>query len=167
MKNIIICDMKLQDCAEASEMVCTSFQWAAEKERFSAEEIDRYIQGRGSQEALRTQLGEHRCWVASMAERIIGLIVAKGNEITKLYVDPSVRGWGVGKKLFQEAERFVVQNEQDELTAWALFDSAIPFYEAMGMFKAGRKFDILGKSGGRNTMLMKKSLNECTVAELE
>ena len=158
MKNIIIRDMKLDDCPEVGRMVCASFRWAAEQEGFSAEEIDQYVQRRGSQEAIRTQLSEHRCWVASIAGRIVGLISTKGNEITRLYVDPSVLGNGVGKRLFEKAERFVAQDGHDELIAWAVFDSAIPFYEAMGMFKAGRKFDVLDKSEDRNTMLIKKSL---------
>ncbi len=67
--------------------------------------------------------------------------------------------------LFELAERIVTQSGHEELTAWAAFDSVIPFYKAMGMSAAGRKFDLLGQPRGKNTMFMRKSLVKKQKAE--
>ena len=58
--------------------------------------------------------------------------------------------------LLTEAERVIASAGHDEMAAWAAFDSAIGFYEAMGMRAAGRKWDILGVVRGGNPMLMTK-----------
>ena len=87
------------------------------------------------------------------------MLALDGNEISKLYVDPSVHRQGIGKQLFDLGERVVAEDGHDELTAGAVFDSAIPFYEAMGMVSVGRKFDVLRVSVGVNAMLMRKSLS--------
>lgn len=100
-----------------------------------------------------------------MDGRICGTVAVDENEITKIYVDPTAHHHNVGRTLFELAQKAVTKAGHAELTAWAAFDSVIPFYERMGMSTAGRKFDILGKTQGRNTMLMKKPVGMKAAAE--
>ncbi len=158
MQEIELRAMTRQDCPEMSRVICASFAWAGKREGLSSEDMDSYVQKRGSESAIRDQCNDYRFWVAIMGGRICGMVAVEENEITKLYIDPAIQRHSVGRMLFELAERIVAQGGHADLTAWAAFDSAIPFYEKMGMSAAGRKFDILGKNQGTNTMLMKKSL---------
>lgn len=153
------------DIPEVSRVVCASFSWAGEREGRSLEEIDSYVCSRGSEDGIRAQCDDYSFWVATIDGRICGTIAIQGAEITKLYVDPVVHGRKVGRKLFELAERIVVKEGYSALTAWAAFDSAIPFYEAMGMSVMGRKFDILGRSQGGNAVLMKKQLGQDSITD--
>ena len=91
MQDIAVRAMELADCEAVSRVVCDSFQWAANHESFLAEEIEIYSAGRGSPQAIREQFRTYRCWVACESNRIVGMAAVKGNEITKLYVEPSPR----------------------------------------------------------------------------
>ena len=88
----------------------------------------------------------------------MGVVITHENCIAKLYVDPAMVRQGIGRRLYQEAERSMAGDGHDEVVLWAVFDEAIPFYEAMGMCQAGRKFDVFERTAGRNAMLMKKFL---------
>ena len=88
----------------------------------------------------------------------MGVIMTHENRVAKLYTEPSITRNGVGSRLFQTAEKSFVTDGHHEVALWAVFDSAILFYKAMGMREAGRKFDLLGEREGRNVMLMKKDL---------
>jgi GNAT superfamily N-acetyltransferase len=148
----------MKDCSEVSRVVCASFTWAGKHERLSTEELDSYIHDRGSEAAIGDQFNDYSFWVATIGGRICGTVAIEENDIAKLYVDPAILRNRIGKTLFELAERIVAQSGHEELTAWAAFDAAIPFYRAMRMSAAGRKFDILGQRRGKNTMLMRKSL---------
>lgn len=160
MCEIAIRKMTPADIPEVSRVVCASFTRAAEMEGRSTDEIDSYIAERGSEGAIREQFEEYDFRLATVDGRIRGVIALQGDEITKLYVDPDYHGRKIGRTLCEWAEKFVGQKGYPALTAWAAFDSAIPFYKAMGMSAVGRKFDILGRPGGRNAMLMKKHLTD-------
>jgi 2-polyprenyl-3-methyl-5-hydroxy-6-metoxy-1,4-benzoquinol methylase/GNAT superfamily N-acetyltransferase len=164
MCEIALRKMALSDIPEVSRVICASFSWAARREGRSANEIDFYVSSRGSEGAIHNQSEEYLFWVATIGGQIGGVIAIQGDEITKLYVDPVVQGQKIGRMLFEWAERYVGQEGVVALTAWAAFDSAIPFYETMGMSAVGRKFDILGKSQGGNAMLMKKRLDQVSIS---
>ena len=157
MKPVHVRQMELSDCEEASVLVCRSYEWAGRREGISDTEIDRYVHGRGSPETIRGDLVPGRSWVAIQADRIVGVIMTHDNQIGKLYVEPSSVGRGIGKRLFREAEETIARNGHDDLELWAVFDSAIPFYRAMGLQCEGRKFDLPKVAHtGRNTTLMTK-----------
>ena len=151
-------DMKEQDCAEVSRVVCASFRQAVEREDGSEDAIRRYIASRGCEDAIRQQFREYRCLVACSRQTIVGMIGVLGNKITKLYVDPPFQHQGIGAMLFEAAQQVVAAAGYEEMVAWVAFDAAIPFYEAMGMCAVGRKFDLLGPVGGGNALLTKKRL---------
>lgn len=159
MLDIEIRAMTESDCAAVSAVVCESFRHAAEREGVDEAAIRRYVAERGCEAAIRRQFREYDCFVACAGQQIVGMVAVKGNEVTKLYVDPQCHGQGGGGMLLAAAERVIASAGHDEMVAWAAFNSAIGFYEAMGMCAAGRKWDILGMAHGGNPMLMKKTLS--------
>ena len=126
MSSITVRQMELSDYREVSVLVCATYEWAGRREDLSAEEIQRYALGRGTPETIRSNFISRRCWVATQSERMVGVIMTQENRIEKLYIDASSIGRGIGRRLFRKAEQAISQDGCEELTLWAVFDSAIP-----------------------------------------
>lgn len=160
MGDVSIRDMREEDCAAVSDMVCASFREAAIHNGFAEDEIKAYFVNRGAEQAIRDQFREYRCWVACSAGTIIAMVAVKGNEITKLYVAPNHSRRGIGARLFRAAEKVIADSGHSELVVCAHFDSTIAFYEAMGMSTVGRRSTVLGRVPGRDPMILRKVLTK-------
>jgi len=86
------------------------------------------------------------------------LLTSELRVITKLYVDPRCHRQGIGSRLFKAAEQRIREAHFSELFLGTIADSAVPFYEKMGLSITGYK---RGRSG-RRAVLMKKPLKERT-----
>ena len=82
-----------------------------------------------------------RCWVAERDGEIVGSVFAVRDperdgvaKLRLLYVEPSVRGLGIGTRLVQEVTRFARQAGYHTLTLWtnSVLVSARRIYEAEG-----------------------------------
>lgn len=158
MGNYTVRDMNEQDCAEVNRVVCASFRRAAERDGITYDEIGRYVSERGSEVAIHEQFQEQHFLIACAGQSVVGVVGVKGNEVTKVYVDPRLHRQGIGTLLFRAAEQVIRRAGHKEMMAGVAFDAAIPFYEAMGMSAVGRNPDILGPAEGGNPLLMKKLL---------
>ena len=150
--------MRQQDCSQVSCVVCSSFTWGARNEGFTSERIQDYISERGSENVIRNQFHEYQCLVACLGGHVVGMVAVEGNEITKLYVDPRFLRQKIGTKLFKATEEISARAGHEELMLGTVFDASIPFYEAMGMSKLGRKSVACGPIKGADTMLLNKRL---------
>jgi DNA-binding MarR family transcriptional regulator/predicted GNAT family acetyltransferase len=81
---------------------------------------------------------EH-CWIAEKDGEVVGSVFAVKKDATVaqlrlLYVDPRVRGLGIGKRLVDECIRFSRQKKYRTLTLWtnSVLKSARRIYEASG-----------------------------------
>jgi len=89
-------------------------------------------------------------------KKLIGTIAIKnkGNKIAELkrmYVDKKFRGKGLGRKLFDKAIKFSVQNKFEKviLDTWNKFDTAKKIYKKNG-------FKVIGREGEQ--IFMEKGL---------
>jgi len=93
-------------------------------------------------------------------DEVDGKIIASGaldgNEIKKLYVDPDMKGKGIGSGMIVFLESEARKNGIDEVRLTA-FPFAVPFYEKHG-YAASGNIDTQMDSGIMSTVLMKKKI---------
>jgi ribosomal protein S18 acetylase RimI-like enzyme len=129
---VAIRPMTEADHAEVSELLCACFRWLAEREGFTAQQLE-FLLGRGSERTVREESKTRPHLVACEGQSIVGLVVVHGNEIARLYVHPRSHRRGVGRALFETAEGLIRSAGHAEARVGALVEGAAAFYKAMGM----------------------------------
>jgi len=125
------------DVGEVSDLLRACFDWLADREGFTPAQRA-FLTGQRSDE--RTIRQEARCrahLVARAAGVILGMAVVDGNELARLYVHPRFHRRGVGRALFEAAESMIRQAGHHEMAVGALVESAVRFYDSMGMAVVG------------------------------
>lgn len=156
-QTVEIREMRDEDLAQVSQIVCAGYRWLAEQEGFTPKELDRLITKRGSEQAIRSQSLEYRFLVATKADLVVGVVAIKKSEVTKLYVDSEFHRQGIGTALFRAAEEIIAQDGHKELFLGA-FPSSVPFYEAIGLRVSSTQVKHCGLLAGRQCAIMKKAL---------
>lgn len=150
--------MRESDVHGVSRMQCHSFAWGAEREGFTARQIDDYCHLRGSETSIREQLQQDTCIVACLNDNIVGVIGINGRLVTKLYVSPEHLDRGIGSRLFRAAEEEIADQGHGELEVVTVFPSTVPFYERMGLQVADQVPLQRGPMSGRDSIRLRKSL---------
>jgi GNAT superfamily N-acetyltransferase len=132
----------------------------AEREGLSADQEQFLVSERGSIGCLERESQHQDYLVARDRERILGVVAISGDLIAKLYVDPEYHGQGVGRALYDSAERLILASDHDRVRLGA-FPTAVPFYQRMGLSPVGEK-PATGPLTGRTVVLMEKHLGEAT-----
>jgi ribosomal protein S18 acetylase RimI-like enzyme len=125
--------MKEDDIENVSGLLCSCYRWLADIEKYDQTELNFLLTKRGSIESIRRESAIEKYYVATADEVIVGMVSIRDNNITKLYVHPEHHGKGIGKELFATAKNEITKSGFRELNAVAIGESAVPFYENMGM----------------------------------
>ena len=152
--------MKGSDMTLVSDLLSASYVWLGEREGLSAEQTDFLVSKRGSLECVRRESEAQLYLVAREGGHIVGLVAVSGDEVTKLYVTPDRMGKGIGRALFEAAERTIRATGHTYVRLGA-FPSAVPFYRRMGLDVVGRK-QPAGTLAPLAVTLMAKRLEEKT-----
>jgi len=156
-KTVQIQEMTEDDHHRVSEILCSCYGWLAEREGFTGEQLQFLLSERGSVETVRQESKSQTYLVAFNDRTLVGVVAVKGNEITRLYVEPEYHHQGIGRMLLEEAENVIRRIGLEEVTFGAR-ETAVPFYEAMGMTVVGHKAHRAQVFARREVVLMKKSL---------
>jgi ribosomal protein S18 acetylase RimI-like enzyme len=125
--------MKEEDIENVSRLLCSCYRWLADIEKYDQTELNFLLTKRGSIETVRKESAVEKYYVATADHVIVGMVSVRDNNITKLYVHPNHHGKGIGKELFLTAKDEISNAGYKGLNAVAIGESAVPFYENMGM----------------------------------
>jgi len=159
MSDIIIREMCDSDLVRVSLIVCNCYRLLAKREGLTQEQLVHLQSARGSEEVIQSQRQQQLFLVAVGDNTLMGVASIENNELSKLYVDPEFHGRGIGKRLFREAQQFILGNGYSEMFLGA-FSSAVPFYERLGMTVSHWKNLNRGPLTGRKQAVMTISLCE-------
>jgi ribosomal protein S18 acetylase RimI-like enzyme len=156
---IIIDKMNENDIPRVTELLNACYSWLSEIENFPPEFTRFLISRRGSIETIRRESAFQTYLVARVNYKISGMVAIEDNKITKLYVLPERHRQGIGRKLFEVAEKIITGKGFRKLSLVAVGKSPIPFYRAMGMHIIEVKRSKIPAYMGRTTALMEKALS--------
>ena len=120
---------KKEDAKEISELVKQSIL-ATHTEIYPQDEIDHKL-SIYSEENVKEYIEKGEYFVAEEDGKIIGCVLAKGNDMRSLYIDPKYMRKGLGTQLAQIAEDCIRNNGNDFVDIWASLVS-VDFYKKRG-----------------------------------
>jgi len=147
-----------RDIAEVCSLLGACFGWLAEQEGFTDREREFLTGERSSEQTVREESRRLPHWVARRDGVIAGVVAVRENRITRLYVHPQFHRQGVGRVLYEQAERAIREAGFTEVTVGALVESAAAFYRSMGMIETGRTVYEPEIFVGRSVSLLTKPL---------
>lgn len=147
------------DFGRLKELMSAALRTLGSQEGWTDGEIAHMIADHTSEEGMR-QLSEKQEWlVACQDAEVVGLVTIWRNEIARLYVDPRWHRRGIGRTLFNAAERAVTDSGFSEIRT-CCFPASASFYKAMGMSVQGRQPCHAECFAGRELLVMSKELSE-------
>jgi len=154
---IIIRKMQTVEIPRVSEILCESYRWLAQKEGYTPAQCDWLVTNRGSIQTVTIESQKELYLVAIQETIICGMTAIRENRITKFYIDPLFHRQGIGAILFKEAENQILLSGYCELVLGAT-DTAIPFYQKMGLVQISREPYQNDIFPGRQVAIMSKKL---------
>ena len=153
---VLIRKMGEEDIGQVSEVMCSCYRWLGRVNGYMEGQIDYLLSERGSVATIRSESQGQKYLVACLNDVIVGVAVLKGNEVAKLYVDPEFHGQGIGRALFESAEQVIIEGGFEDVIVGVHGQSAIGFYEKMGMSVFETKVVIEGVFSGCEVPVMRK-----------
>ena len=153
-------EMIVEDIVRASEVMCACYRWLGERNGYTDAQVDYLLSERGSVETIRNESQEQKYLVALVNDVIVGVTAVKGNEVAKLYVDPEYHGHGIGRALFESAERVIIEGGLEDMITGVIGGVAVGFYEKMGMCVFETKVVEEGVFSGYEVPLMRTCLQD-------
>ncbi|MCI0512528.1 GNAT family N-acetyltransferase [candidate division KSB1 bacterium] len=154
---LIIRKMQTHEIPRVSEILCNSYRWLAQKEGYTQAQLQWLLSNRGSPQTVAVESQKELYLVAIQETVICGMAAIRQNRITKFYVDPRFHRHGIGAVLFQAAEDQIYQHNHQTLILGAT-DTAIPFYQKMGLEQIDREPYQNHIFPGRMVAIMRKKL---------
>ena len=148
-----------KDAETVSRIVCLCYEGFGQTDGFPGDVITELKKRRGSVECIRELITNEHVFVAADGSQIKGMVSIKDNEITKLFVDPHYHRQGIGKQLFTCAESFVREHGYRDMFLGAAVQTAVSFYERMGMTVTKRCKIDCGPCIGMTSIILGKTFD--------
>lgn len=130
--------MTREDVPAASRLMTACYEFLAERQGFSEEQLRRLLAERCSEAWTRETFEAYPQYVAHVGDSIVGVVGIEGSDVAELWVDPTRHRQGIGTMLFRKAEQLIADTGHTTLTVRTT-GYAIPFYETMGARVVDRK----------------------------
>lgn len=150
--------MRDEEVGEVAAILRACFHQIADREGFDPRQRAFLTGERSSEQAVREESRTRPHLVAREGGSVLGMAVVNGNQLARLYVAPVLHRRGVGRALFEAAERLIRENGHIQMTVGAWVDSAVAFYRAMGMEVAGETEYEPGLFPNRRVVLLIKPM---------
>lgn len=129
--------MRDDEIAEVAAILQACFHLIADREGFDERQRAFLTGERSSEAAVREEARTRPHLVARENGAVLGMAVINGNRLARLYIAPASHRRGIGRALFEAAEKLIRENGHTQMTVGAWTDNAIAFYKSMGMTVAG------------------------------
>jgi len=129
--NVNMRAMTSEDVPAVSRLVTACYEFLAERQGFSPEQLQRLLVERCSEAWIRETFHAYPRFVADSDGCVVGLVGVEDNDLAELWVDPACHRQGIGTMLFAKAEQMIADAGHATLTVRTT-GYAVPFYEAMG-----------------------------------
>ncbi len=120
------------------EILCESYRYVANVEKYSEEQLTFLLSERASVELINRDVDSGGCFVACENGDVLGVICNTKNEITKLYVKPSFHKKGIGTQLLRLMVGNLFEKGHSKIVLGTT-ERNIPFYEKNGFVAVSKK----------------------------
>jgi len=148
----------LEDAEPVSRIVCLCYEGFGHTDGFPGDVIAELRECRGSAGCIWELITDEDVFVADDEGGVRGVVSVKTNEITKLFIDPSCQGQGIGRELFVRAESSIRDHGHQDMFLSAAVRTPLPFYERMGMRIARERTIDCGPCIGMMSTVLEKAL---------
>jgi ribosomal protein S18 acetylase RimI-like enzyme len=130
--------MEPRDIPEVMAIVGAGYRFLAERQGFSAKQLDELLDTRCSEKSIQARREKWACFVAEIPDEVVGVAALEGNSLEELWVLPEHHGAGIGSALFRHAEHIMIQAGESRLCVRTT-GYATGFYEKMGALIVGTR----------------------------
>ncbi len=155
---IIVRPMKADDIMSVRRIVQECYEFLAQREGFTLEQIRRLVEERCSDDWIGEAYARYQSFVALVDQAVVGVVGIEGNDVAELFVRPDHHCRGVGSILFETAEQAIADAGHSELTVRTT-GYATGFYERMGAQTVGKMRCPHGPLVGWELTCLRKSIS--------
>ena len=149
--------LDIADLEPVRRVISAALRTLSSQEGWTEDQLAHMMTDHTSEEDLRELFRKQVWFVACQGDHVVGVLSLWRNEIARLYVDPVCHRRGIGRALFNVAERTVKASGFSEICARS-FSASVPFYTAVGMCIRGQEPCRGVPFTGREVSLMVKEL---------
>jgi len=140
-----------------SSIAAACYRFTAELDGLTEDQVGGAIREWCTPQYMAISRAKDIAIVAELDGEIVGLAATRADSLQEMFVDPRHHRKGIGRALFQSAERTVAESAHPRLRVKTTY-SALPFYAAMGMHQVATFKPEAGAFVGKTMFVLEKAI---------